>query len=72
MLAKLGLRMRDPYSVEQLAVLAASFTNGMGLRAGISDVGERIVRTPHNDGEWNLLGVGFLALALELIEDAVE
>ncbi len=69
MLDKLGLRIRSPYRLEHLAMLAASLTDGIALRASV--IPDRIASAPNarSEGEWNVLGVGLMAVALELIED---
>ncbi len=71
MLDKLGLQMRPPYVVQDLALLAAAMTDGIALRVGVVPDQVATARTARNDGDWNMLGVGLMAIALELIEDAV-
>lgn len=69
MLDKLGLRMRAPYELQHLSVLAASITDGIALRSGIDSDLIRPVASPRNDKDWTLLGVGLTAIALEMLED---
>lgn len=69
MLSRLGLRIKKPYEMWHLAALAAALTNGVVLRAGLDPERTSNLQTPYGDEEWNLLGVGFVALAHELIED---
>lgn len=74
MLDRLGLRVREPYTIEQLATLAASATDGLAFRSAIvPEVAEEIAspRTSGEDQPWNLLGVALTAIATELIEDDV-
>lgn len=69
MLDKLRLRVRPPYELGHLALLAAAVTDGVALRSSIDQASVRGVSTPHDDKEWNLLGVGLLAIAREMLED---
>ncbi len=67
-LDRLGLRIRPPYTLEQFAVAAASLTDGIGLRSGIDVDVIAPMRSARAEGEWNLMGVGLMALALEFVE----
>lgn len=67
-LDRLGLRIRPPYTLEQFSMVAASLTDGVGLRAGIDTGVITPVESPRAAGEWNLMGVGLMALALEFVE----
>jgi hypothetical protein len=72
MLDRLGLRVREPYTIEQLATLAAAATDGLAFRSAIiPDVAGEIAspRARGDDEPWNLLGVALTAIATELIED---
>lgn len=71
MMDKLGLRIRAPYALDDLTLLAAAMTDGMALRVGVAPERVASARNPHNDGEWNMLGLGLMTIALELIEDAL-
>ncbi len=69
MLAKLGLRIRAPYTLDQMSLLAASVTDGIALRSGV--IPERLTapEDARGPGDWNLLGIGLTAIALEFVED---
>ncbi len=70
MLERLGLRLRQPYTIEQFAIIVAALTDGVTLRSGI--VPERLAHAPSpHKGEWNLLGTAMAAIALQFIEDDV-
>lgn len=69
MLDKLGLRLKAPYQLHHLSVLAASITDGVALRSGIDADLVGPVVSHRDDQEWTLLGVGLAAIALEMLED---
>lgn len=71
MMAKLGLRIRAPYVVDDLALLAAAITDGIALRVGVIPERVATASSARSEGEWNMLGVGLMAVALELIEDGL-
>lgn len=66
-LDRLGLCIRPPYTLHQFAVAAAALTDGLALRVGISNSVIGPVRSAHDDQEWNLMGVGLLALTHEFV-----
>ena len=72
MMAKLGLRVRAPYQIDDLALLAAAVTDGIALRVGVIPERVAAASNAHSDGDWNMLGLGLMAVALELIEDALD
>jgi hypothetical protein len=57
--------------MDHLVTLAASMTDGIALRTAIDPSLTENVRSPRDDAEWNLLGIGLVALANELLEDAL-
>ncbi len=70
LLERLGLRLKPPYTLMQFATIIAAMTDGMTLRAGI--IPEQISNAPsRHPGDWNLLGTGMAAIALEFLEDAI-
>ncbi len=70
MLERLGLRLRPPYTIGQFTALVAAITDGITLRSGVMP--EVVAHSPsRHPGEWNLLGTGFAAIALEFLEDDV-
>ncbi|MDJ0770862.1 MAG: hypothetical protein QNJ12_18860 [Ilumatobacter sp.] len=71
MLEQLSLRLREPYTILQLATLAASLTDGIALRAGLDPERTQHARRPDDEQEWTLLGVGFVAIVNECVEDAL-
>ncbi len=70
MLQRLGLRLKYPYTMEQLTTIIAAMTDGIIMRAGITPEQVANAPSPH-PGEWNLLGTGMAAIGLEFLEDDV-
>ena len=70
MLDKLALRIREPYTIEHLALLAGAMTDGIALRSAVDPDSTGPIQGLAHDREWNLLGVGLAAIAHEIIADA--
>lgn len=68
-LGRLGLRVREGYTLEQFATAAVALTDGIKLRSTIVPERTRGIRRPGDDEEWSLLGLGVLALAMQFFED---
>ena len=47
-------------------------TDGIALRVGVIPERVAAASNAHSDGDWNMLGLGLMAVALELIEDALD
>jgi len=70
-LDRLGLRIKEPYTIEQMAILAASVTDGIAIRTPVVPELVFDLASPRNSETWNLLGVGLAAIVTEFVEDGV-
>lgn len=72
MMEVLGLRLRAPFSLEQLAVTGAAVVEGLGLRLVINPtVVQGRVEWPSLDDKevpWSLAAIGFLGILEEFVE----
>lgn len=71
LLSRLGLRPKPPNTLVDMATLAAAVTDGIALRSATNPDSVTYTKSHHSEAEWNLLGVGLTAIALDLLEDDV-
>ena len=68
----LGLRMREPFTVRQLALSIVAFSQGCALRAGVDETTSHKVDRPTGPGgaeqPWTLFAIGVEALILRFVE----
>jgi hypothetical protein len=67
----LGLRVRNPWSMDQFSMAAIAFAEGCALRQLTSGRTEMIIRPTGPDGgdqEWSLFAVGLEALVHQFLE----
>jgi hypothetical protein len=68
----LGLRMRESFTVRQLALAVVAFAQGCALRAGVDETTRQKIDRPTGPGgepqSWTLFAVGLAALIERFVE----
>jgi hypothetical protein len=68
----LGLRMREPFAVRQLALSVVAFGQGCALRAGVDETTSDKIERPTGPGgaeqPWTLFAIGVEALIQQFVE----
>lgn len=74
LLAMEGKRVRAPYTIDDLAVLATALTEGLTLRVSVQPDRVRTVvhHDPDGDREWHIYSAALFALSEQFTEDIPE